>query len=191
MPDRPPSPISPDPQTLSDGELLALRRALDLEALQRNLRRIPEPHNNLFARRHEDADRLLGAIREREADLRQALDAASGEWTYCDPIYRFYHHSFKVYRLQGQTLEIRDTLQALLPELPLNALLTRIIEAGTGHVFEQAHNRDWLAHTLPITTAFFHTRFFLEMAVRCARFERVEHLLASDLAALLYLFDLR
>lgn len=53
-------------------------------------------------------------------------------------------------------------------------------------------NQAWVAETLPVTAAFFHARYFLEMAIRCAgRYERVESLLGSDLAGLLYLFNLR
>ena len=34
--------------------------------------------------------------------LQEALAGVSGEWSYADPIYRFYHHTFKVYGLQGE-----------------------------------------------------------------------------------------
>jgi hypothetical protein len=45
--------------------------------------------------------------------------------------------------------------------------------------------------TRPILEAFFHARFFLEMAVRYAHIEAPPQLLPSGYAALLYLFGLR
>jgi len=193
-------PISPnDIETMDSDSLRRLRRALDLEAYKRNLQAANKeqgmPNDTLealFTRRREEANLLLASIQTKQAELRALLDEMSGEWTYCDRIYRFYHQSFKVYWLQSHTLQIRDALQDLMPGRPMNGLLVRIIEAGTGHEFQMEHNRDWIVHTLPITTAFFHARFFLEMAVRCLRFEQMENNgLDSDLAALLYLFNLR
>jgi hypothetical protein len=175
---------------LSNEDLRALRRELDLEALRRSMRAqrnacVPQG----IAER--DPQPLIEAIRSRKDELTKTLEAHSGEWSYFDPIYRFYHQSFKIYQLQEATVAICDLLQSLLPGQDLNPLFQRVVATGTGHVFEMAHNDDWLEHTLPITTAFFHARFFLEAAVRCARLERVDGLLDSDLAALLYLYNLR
>ena len=182
---------------LSDEALRDLRRMLDTEAFRRDLRKMERPTFDedlkiaRFAKRDADCAALIEAIRSRHEELEQALEGMSKEWTYCDPIYRFYHHSFKVYKLQTQTILIMGLLRSLMPDRPINRTFDRVVAMGTGHVFSMDHNRDWLVRTLPITTAFFHARFFLEMAVRCARLERVESPLASDLAALLYLFDLR
>lgn len=82
-------------------------------------------------------------------------------------------------------------LQSLQPARALNPLFKEVIALGTGRVFDDSHNDAWMANTLPITTAFFHARFMLEMAVRCARFETAPQLMDSDLAALLYLYNLR
>ena len=52
-------------------------------------------------------------------------------------------------------------------------------------------NANWSDATRPILEAFFHARFFLEMAVRYADLESPPQTLPSGYAALLYLFDLR
>jgi hypothetical protein len=129
--------------------------------------------------------------RTRKA-LNVLVQACSGEWTYFDPVYRYYHQSFKVFGLQAETLELVAALQALAPERKLNARFMKIVTEGTGKTFELEHNRRWDEVTRPIVEAFFHARFFLECAVRSARTLRAPpQLLPSDWAALLYLFDLR
>jgi hypothetical protein len=40
---------------------------------------------------------LLGNLRAQREDLRSLLDRASNHWGYEDPVYRFYHQSFKVF----------------------------------------------------------------------------------------------
>lgn len=65
-------------------------------------------------------------------------------------------------------------------------------EGGTGHVFDLSHNRNWLDHTRPMFEAFFHARYFLEMAIRYGR--KLDHpprVLPSGWAALLCLYGLR
>jgi hypothetical protein len=174
---------------LDDAALLQLRQNLNLEWFRRRIQggASKQPRGE----REERIVELLAALQSRKDELREALEQVSGEWTYPDPIYRFYHQSFKVYGLQGKTLAIRTLFQSLLPGQELNPLFERIVEVGTGHTFEIEHNKDWLGSTLLITTAFFHARFFLEMAVRCIRYESVSDGLNSDLAAFLYLYNLR
>jgi hypothetical protein len=124
--------------------------------------------------------------------LNVLVQACSGEWTYFDPVYRYYHQSFKVFGLQAKTLELVAALQALAPERKLNARFMKIVTEGTGKTFELEHNQRWDEVTRPIVEAFFHARFFLECAVRSARTLRAPpQLLPSDWAALLYLYELR
>ena len=52
-------------------------------------------------------------------------------------------------------------------------------------------NRDWTRATRPLIEAFFHARFFLEMASRYDTLEKPPGLLPSGYAALLYLYGLR
>ena len=124
--------------------------------------------------------------------LEELLAKCSGDWGYEDPIYRFYHQSFKVYSLQKQTLEIVARLQALAPNLPLNKWFMRIVREGTGKTFDMEDNKKWLKVTRPIVEAFFHTRYFLEMAVKYGKeLEFPPQPLPGGWAALLYLYNLR
>jgi len=43
---------------------------------------------------------LLLNMRQHAPELRRVLEEANGEWCYEDGIYRFYHGSSKVFRLQ-------------------------------------------------------------------------------------------
>ncbi len=135
---------------------------------------------------------LLANVRSSLPRLRILLKECSSHWTYEDGVYRFYHQSFKVYGLQARTLEIVKALQALAPERKINGWFLEIVEEGTGKKFESDHNRRWLIETRPILEAFFHARYFLEMAVRYGtELKRPPSLLPSGWAAFLYLYDLR
>ena len=106
-------------------------------------------------------------------------------------MYRFYHQSFKVYWLQQQTDAIVRELSALVPGQPLNPWFGEIVARGTGKRFSSEHNANWTEMSRPILEAFFHARFFLEMAVRYAHLESPPSPLPSGYAALLYLYGLR
>lgn len=134
---------------------------------------------------------LLSNLRARRDELQELLVAASSHWGYEDPVYRFYHHSFKVYALQQQTAEIVRRLAELLPEHELNPWFREIVDAGTGQSFEPDHNRRWTQVTRPILEAFFHARFFLEMAVGYSALYNRPTPLPSGYAALLCLYGLR
>ena len=105
--------------------------------------------------------------------------------------YRFYHQSFKVFVLQERTDRIVSELRRLLPEKPLNPWFVAIVERGTGKQFELPDNSRWTLVARPILEAFFHARFFLEMAVRYASVATPPSPLPSGYAALLYLYQLR
>jgi len=115
-----------------------------------------------------------------------------GQGGYEDRVYRFYHQSFKVYALQDMTMEIVAILQSLAPEHPLNEWFMQIIREGTGKTFILQDNMNWLAATRPILEAFFHARYFLEIAVKYGKeLEYPPQLLPSGWAAFLYLYNLR
>ena len=134
---------------------------------------------------------LLQNIKARLSGLKALLAESSGHWGYEDPVYRFYHQSFKVFALQDHTDRIVSTLRGLLADRPLNASFLEIVRNGTGKRFSPDLNADWPRHTRPILEAFFHARFFLEMAVRYAELPSPPDTLPSGWAALLYLYDLR
>jgi hypothetical protein len=84
------------------------------------------------------------------------------------------------------------SLQALLPDRPMNDCFRQIVAEGTGKAFELSHNEDWMRHSRPIVEAFFHSHYFLRMACKYGReLDGLPNPLPSGWAALLYLFDLR
>jgi hypothetical protein len=138
----------------------------------------------------DDSAELLEAIKAALPVLRDLLAGLSGRG-YEDPIYRFYHHSYKVFDLRNRTDEIVSTLRKLLPQRDLNPLFLEIVAQGTGKEFSLDQNTDWPRHTRPILEAFFHSRFFLEMAVRYAELDKPPKVLPSGWAALLSLYRRR
>lgn len=139
-----------------------------------------------------EAQNLFNNLKASVGDLEKLLEEYSSHWGYEDRVYRFYHQSFKVYGLQEATGAIVAALQALAPERKLNDWFTQIVKDGTGKTFEQQHNRRWLEVTRPIVEAFFHARYFLEMAVRYGKeLKAPPRTMPSGWAALLYLYNLR
>ncbi len=134
---------------------------------------------------------LLENLRSRRAELTALLGECSSHWGFEDPVYRFYHQSFKVYFLQEQTTRIVGLLESLAPDRSLNGWFREIVEQGTGRVFKLDDNAQWTRLTRPILEAFFHARFFLEMAVRYSTLVEPPLPLPSGYAALLYLYGLR
>ena len=125
-------------------------------------------------------------------ELEKLLNECSDHWGYEDPVYRFYHHSFKVYAIQNRTIEIVASLKALLPDVPLNEWFMQIIDEGTGKTFAMEDNKNWLPVTRPMLEAFFHARYFLEMAVKYGKeLDQPPRLVPSGWAAFLYLYNLR
>jgi hypothetical protein len=140
----------------------------------------------------EEVRELLMNLQAQLPALEKLLTLCSSHWGYEDPIYRFYHHGFKVYGLQDQTSKIVQALQGLAPQLSLNEQFMRIVAEGTGKTFKPADNRNWETVTRPMLEAFFHARFFLEMAVKYGKEIKSPPLsMDSGWAALLYLYNLR
>lgn len=139
-----------------------------------------------------EARSLLDNLRAALPELERVHAAASDHWGYEDAVYRYYHQSFKVFDVQATTEQIVALLQSLAPERELNRQFLSIVRSGTGKVFSFEDNRNWPAVTRPMLEAFFHARFFLEMAVRYGReLDAPPRELPSGWAALLYLFNLR
>ncbi|MBA3833855.1 MAG: hypothetical protein H0X34_18570 [Chthoniobacterales bacterium] len=109
---------------------------------------------------------LFANLKVAMPELKALLENCSGHWAYEDCVYRFYHHSFKAYGLQSHTISIVDKLRSLSPGRELNPWFMEIIAPGTGKTFSSAHNEKWREVTQPILEAFFHARYFLEMAVK-------------------------
>jgi hypothetical protein len=154
--------------------------------------------SDLFSPKPGDLDNrsevvsLFKKLKEALPELEKYLKECTSHWGYEDAIYRFYHQSFKVYQLQRSTLGIVDKLQALAPNQSLNEWFRQIVRQGTGKTFTMKDNQNWLEVIRPIIEAFFHARFFLEMAVKYGReLEYPPRAMPSGWAALLYLYNLR
>ncbi len=136
--------------------------------------------------------RLFENLKTSLPALEWLLESCSSHGGYEDRVYRFYHQSWKLYRVQGVTAAIVAALQALAPERELNRWFMQIVKDGTGKSFELEHNERWLEVGRPMIEAFFHARFFLEMGVRYGKtLEVPPRMLPSGWAAFLYLYDLR
>jgi hypothetical protein len=134
---------------------------------------------------------LLKNLEFYRGELTALLEDCTSHWGFEDPIYRFYHQSFKVFGLQERTRAIVSLLQTLAPDRSLSFRFLAIIEAGTGTEFRPENNANWDAVTRPIVEAFLHARFFLQMAVRYSKLDRPPDTLPSGYAALLCLYGLR
>jgi hypothetical protein len=140
----------------------------------------------------QEVQEIFAHLRASLPELEKLLHDCQSHWGYEDPVYRFYHQSFKVYALQETTAAIVAALQSLAPERALNDSFMQIVKDGTGKRFERAHNGRWLEVTRPIVEAFFHARYFLEMAVRYGKqLKQPPRQLPSGWAAFLYLYNLR
>ncbi len=153
-----------------------------------------EGPTSYFTDLKEKENQVLANIRKKLPELEMLLEEVGSHWVYEDSIYRFYHHSFKVYGLQGITRRIVDALNELAPEgKSFCREFEEIIEAGAGGKdFELEHNKNWSQHTRPFVEGFFHAKYFLEMIVKYGKeMEKPPEMLPSGWAAVLCLYDLR
>jgi hypothetical protein len=165
---------------------------------------------NLFEEKGDTRPEVLELfenLKAKSSELENLFKEMSDHWIYEDSIYRFYHQSFKVYRLQVQINKIVGTFMELAPKKnrpkglgkeevpPLNKWFMMIVKEGTAKEFDMSDNKRWLEATRPIVEAFFHARFFLEMIVQYLKEFKDEktppNWLPSGWAAILYLFNMR
>ena len=126
------------------GDARAWRAAIEaLHSAPSGERADSEPPDDLpIDRRALEAALLTRLSAHREA-LSSLLTSCSDHWGFEDPVYRFYHDSFKVYALQGQTSRIVSELRQLLPERPLNPWFLEIVQRGVGNVFDVSDDSRW------------------------------------------------
>ena len=135
---------------------------------------------------------LFKNIRSSMDELEALLEQCNSYWAYEDMIYRFYHHSFKVYDIQHLTGKITSALRALNPDIALSETFMQIINDGTGKRWKMKDNDRWLKVTRPMLEAFFHSRYFLEMAIEYGKtMDQPPTVMPSGWAALLALYNLR
>jgi hypothetical protein len=136
--------------------------------------------------------RLLVALKSNIETFKDLAASTSSHWGYEDSICRFYHRSFKVYNLQRATISMVEALKSASNDGRLNKWFTQIIDEGTGKSFSIEANNKWLDETRPIIEAFFHAKFFVEMATKYGQeLEEPPSIVPSGWAALLYLYNLR
>lgn len=115
-----------------------------------------------------------------------------------DMMYRFYHYSFKVYKLQEITKKIVALLGALDPkeDKRLCSFFAEIVMASLAvGEWKIKHNKEWTKHTRPIVEAFLHAKYFLAMAVKYGNMFKSRKTpptsLPSGWASLLVLYAIR
>jgi len=136
--------------------------------------------------------KLLASIAKSLPRLEELWQEVNSHRGYEDPIYRFYHQSFKVFNLQEQTARIVEALQSLAPHRPLAPWFNQIVSEGAAEEFTPEVNERWPQATRPIVEAFFHARYFLEMVCKYVReLKEPTEILPSGWAAILCLYGLR
>lgn len=124
--------------------------------------------------------------------LTELLEQCNSEWYGEDGLYRFYHQSFKAFRLQDTTERIVRALSDLMPNHPFNDWFEQIINEGTGKQFGLSANQRWLVETRPIVEAYFHAKAFLELMVKYGGLlEYPPNWMPTGWAMILYLYNLR
>ncbi len=137
---------------------------------------------------------LLQNIRANQKRIDELLNSARSRWGEEDMLYRFYHHSFKIYQVQEMTEEIVTLLRRLDPRpgtQALNSYFEQIVKEGTKKDWDRSHNSEWLIHTRPMLEAFYHSLKFIEHMDEYAEMEEAPSMLPSGWGHILYLYDLR
>ena len=135
-------------------------------------------------------DILLDNIQERLGLLKHLLITAQG-LTYEDRLYRFYHHSGKVYYLQELTEEIVKNLAEICPHdrEPFCDDFQEIYNEGTGWEYDRRVRKSDAVAARRIVEAFLHAKYFLEMVVKYGeKFENAPINMPSGWAALSKLY---
>lgn len=135
---------------------------------------------------------LLSNIKKNLNELKNLSLDCSDHWAQEDCIYRFYHQSFKVYRIQSYTQKIVEKLIFLMPDEKINPWFLEIYNNGTNKNFNLKVNNNWVAETKPLLEAYFHAKMFLDMAIKYG--EELDHppeILPSGWALLLYFYNIR
>lgn len=134
---------------------------------------------------------ILNGIRAKLPEAKELLKEMNSHWGGEDGVYRFYHHSFKVYYLNDYTRKAVALFKEMVPTLELNELFKKITDEATSKTFTFVDNENWLS-TRSVPEAFFHCKYFLELMVRYGeKLEEAPNMLPSGWAAILYLWNAR
>jgi hypothetical protein len=137
---------------------------------------------------------LLANLKAHADELAETLELMS-EDAYEDTVYRFYHNSIKIYWHAPERIQAMvDVLRRIAPNgTQLAPIFKEICRVGLEPIaFEPDYNNALGQQTRPFIEAFFHARYFLEMAVKYgAMLDEPPCLLPSGWAALLSLYQIR
>ena len=138
-------------------------------------------------------NKLLKNLKANLPKLKKLLKKVNSECYYEDAVYRYYHHSFKVYYIQSATIEIVTALKSLAPEgVTFNSRFEEIFKKGTGKEWKPSHNITWDRHTKPLLEAFFHAHYFLEMGIKYGKeLKTAPYVMPFGWAAFIYFYNLR
>lgn len=144
----------------------------------------------------EKQDVLLKNIKENLPYLEKLLEQSDSHWGLEDLMYRFYHQSFKVYQIQSITQTIYNALKSISPHEPKeipNKQFSKIIKEGaSGKQFKIEHNKEGDKICRPFLEAFFHSRYFLDMAIKYGKkYKQAPQIIYSGWATLLGLYEIR
>ena len=135
--------------------------------------------------------KLLSSIKKNLPEIKRLLHEVSSHWNYEDPIYRYYHFSFKSYYIQTSTLAMVNLFKRMC-NAPLNAQFMNIVKEGTNKHWKKKDNKNWDKINRPMLEAYFHARFFLEMMYKYGKkFKKAPEVAPSGWAAILYLYNMR
>jgi hypothetical protein len=159
----------------------------------------PDDFKSYFEKYKEGEDRrpeskkLLETIKAKLPEIKELLESVNDDmWGMEDMIYRFYHQSFKVFRIQEYTKKMVALIKIIGGDAQLNEWFEKIIEEGTNKEFSWASNDKWLEETRPLLEAFFHAKYFVEMMAKYgAELEVAPQMLPSGWASVLYLYSMR
>ena len=150
------------------------------------------PQSEHLKRKLQRDQALLNEIRANLPQLETLFVPVQA--MYEDGIYRFYHHSFKVYQLQHYTSKAVEIFKHMAEETDnqLCEWFEELVAVGTELVWEPGHNRSWTLHTRPIVEAFLHAKYFLEMMIKYGHeTDTAPTMLPTGWAAILELYNQR
>ena len=146
-----------------------------------------------FKERADLARKLFDNIQSNLNTIDALQTEMGGSFAYEDRIYRYYHHSYKVYDLQDYTVKAKELFESLDPKEDPSLYITYLSIAanGTGKTWERDHNSNWHEEAGAIVEAFFHSMYFVDMMAKYGDKGYGEGMLPSGWAALLHLYEIR
>jgi hypothetical protein len=144
-----------------------------------------------------DCEQLLASIKAHLPQLETWLEESDDE----DMVYRFYHGSMKAFHNQYDVEEALKLFKEISPR-ERNSECLQIVKEGSVE-FNTDMNRNWLPSVRPVLEAYWHTRYFVTMMIKCAKElteltewsehhnKRVALPMPYGWAAVLYLYNLR